>query len=191
MTNELWNNYKKETNKQIEDLQLKIMKIQDIRNLNHYWNLIHKGIMNAAIKIIPNHMTPTQHKERKYNQSHMINTFLERNKRRIVIDRVMKKQKDQQILITDPDEIKYITNEHFQTCPGGTHIQKEIPDTRKEQYTPLTAINPIIYKYLMTKPTYNELLDVLKQLPNDKASGPSAITNKMLKNLGSKMSECI
>ncbi|CAJ0647370.1 2046_t:CDS:2 [Entrophospora sp. SA101] len=74
MTNELWNNYKKETNKQIEDLQLKIMKIQDIRNLNHYWNLIHKGIMNAAIKIIPNHMTPTQHKERKFTRK-MVSSY--------------------------------------------------------------------------------------------------------------------
>src|SRR4051794_2151443 len=94
-------------------------------------------------------------------------------------------------LANHPDEIKCLTNEHFQTCPDGTHIQKEIPDQWKEQYTPLTTINPIIYKYLMTKPTYNEWLDVLKQLPNDKASGPSGITNEMLKNLGSKMSECI
>ncbi|CAJ0893772.1 6198_t:CDS:2 [Entrophospora sp. SA101] len=179
----------------------------DIRNLNHYWNLIHEGIMKAAIKIIPNHMTPTQHKERKYI---ITTTTIEDIRKKITLfhktliiktDLLNKKWNEEQIkkfvrqrcenYKDNQIEIKYLTNKHFQTCPGGTHTQKEIPDQWKEQYTPLTAINPTIYKYLMTKPTYNEWLDVLTQLPNDKAPGPSGITNEMLKNLGSKMSECI
>ena len=51
-----------------------------------------------------------------------------RSKRTIIIDRVLQTQDDQQILVTDPTEIKRLTNEHFQTCAGGIHTPKTISD---------------------------------------------------------------
>src|SRR5436190_1042772 len=53
------------------------------------------------------------------NQSHMIDSFLAREKRTIVIDRVLQTVDNHQTLVTDPTEIKQLTNTHFQTCPGG------------------------------------------------------------------------
>ena len=55
------------------------------------------------------------------NQKHMIDSFLDRSKRTIIIDRVLQIQNDHQLLVTDPNEIKRLTNEHFQTCAGGVH----------------------------------------------------------------------
>jgi hypothetical protein len=42
----------------------------------------------------------------------MIDSFLERQKRKIVIDRVLQSQGNQQILVTNPKEIKSLTALH-------------------------------------------------------------------------------
>ena len=125
------------------------------------------------------------------NQKHMIDSFLDRSKRTIIIDRVLQTQDDHQLLVTDPNEIKRLTNEHFQTCAGGVHTPKIIPDQWKDQYKPRHDLLPSIYDNLMSSPSSQEWADVIQQLPLHKASGPSGITNEMLKHLGPNMSETL
>jgi hypothetical protein len=128
----------------------------------------------------------------KDDKGHMIDSCLERDKRKITIDRLLRKDVDgEEVLVTDPQEIKEATNEHFQKCPGGIHEPKIIPPQWSEQYQPMSHINTHIYKYLMTAPEKSEWDQVIKQLPLDKAAGPSGITNEMLKHVGPKLNECI
>jgi hypothetical protein len=94
-------------------------------------------------------------------------------------------------LVTDPDEIKKLTNEHFQTCADGVHHDVKIPDYWKPQYSPHSDINSNIYSYLMTGITNQEWFDATRQLPLNKATGPSGISNKMIKHLGPNMTRAI
>ncbi|RIA98311.1 hypothetical protein C1645_812864 [Glomus cerebriforme] len=52
---------------------------------------------------------------------------IKENKCTIIIDRVLQSNNGTSTLITDPNEIKKLTNQHFQQCAGGTQIPKEIP----------------------------------------------------------------
>jgi hypothetical protein len=122
------------------------------------------------------------------NQKHMIDSFLERNKRTIIIDRVLQTKDNQQVLVTDPDEIKRLTNDHFQNCAGGHHTPRQIPDQWKPQYEPRSDINDSIYNFLMSSPSEQEWADVIQHLPLHSAAGPSGITNEMVKHLGPQMS---
>jgi hypothetical protein len=122
----------------------------------------------------------------------MIDSFMDRQKRSIVIDRVLTTSDDgTQELITNPADIKSLTNDHFQNCPGGHHINKEIPLQWQEQYTPRSDIDASIYADLMTPPSEAEWYAVINKLPNDKAAGPSGITNEMLKHLGPLMANAL
>ncbi|CAI2201432.1 7602_t:CDS:1, partial [Funneliformis geosporum] len=41
-----------------------------------------------------------------------------------------------------------------------------------------------IYETLLDTPTYNEWIELIKKLPNDKASGPSGVTYDLIKHFG-------
>src|ERR1700722_15379144 len=96
-----------------------------------FYDLLHNQRMNKQIK----EFVRTRCEDYKDNQSKMIDSIIERTKRTIVIDRVLKEKDGQQLLITDPEEIKHITNEHFQTCPGGIHTRQELPIRWQQQYS--------------------------------------------------------
>ena len=121
----------------------------------------------------------------------MIKSCLKRDNKKIVIDRLLTTIDGVDHLITDPPEIRRLTNEHFQTCPGGIHELKVIPPQWTSQYQPQNHVKPGIYKYLMTPPSDEEWSNVIKQLPLDKASGPLGITNEMLKHLGPLMNKTL
>jgi hypothetical protein len=125
----------------------------------------------------------------KSDQGSMINSLMNKSQRRIVIDRIIQNENDQEILITNPEKIKELTNKHFQTCPGAVNEEKEIPDQWKEQYKPQQHIDENIYQDLMKLPSQEEWFEIIKQLPNEKATGTSLISNEMLKHLGTSAQE--
>ena len=49
---------------------------------------------------------------------------------------------------------------------------------------PIQDIDPDIYTHIMSSPTYEEWSQIITSLPNNKASGPSGVSNEMLKHLG-------
>ncbi|CAH1770758.1 6033_t:CDS:2, partial [Entrophospora sp. SA101] len=119
----------------------------------------------------------------KDNPSHMINSLIDCHKRKIIINRVLINNNNNQELLVNPVQIKEATIHHFQTCAGGINMRKEIPQQWQQQYSPKSNINPDIYNTLMDLPSLNEWYNIIKNLPNDKAAGPSGITNKMIKYL--------
>ncbi|CAB4436595.1 unnamed protein product [Rhizophagus irregularis] len=102
----------------------------------------------------------------------------------ISIEKIYKKDHNgNEILITEEDQVLEETNRHFQTIAGSINRKKPIQGRWKEQYRPQPHINENIYSSIMDAPSYDEWLDIIRQLSNGKATGPSGMSNEMLKHL--------
>jgi len=119
------------------------------------------------------------------NDKHaMLTSALSRSRRTIVLDRIVINQAQGPILITEGDKIAIHVNNHFQTIAGGRHGPVTLPPRWQQQYKPKDEIDSRIYQSLMAPPDLDEWNATIKSLPNDKATGPSNISNEMLKHLG-------
>jgi hypothetical protein len=155
--------------------------------IQHQYDCLSKSFQDKQIKRFIQKRCDDYYDDKK----HMIDSFLEHNKRTIVINHVLQTRDNCQTLVTDPDEIKKLTNEHFQTCASGVHHDVEIPDYWKPQYSPRLDINDNIYSFLMTDITNQEWDDATQQLPLNKATGPSGISYEMIKHLGPNMTKAL
>src|SRR5215216_6051113 len=127
----------------------------------------------------------------------MIDSCLERNRKAIVLDRIMiHADTPNQHLELVPDAIKRQTASHFQNIAGSTNRDVSSfnspnlnPNWKnwERHYEPIETIENDCYSGIMDIPTYDDWLLTLKHLPDHKAPGPSKITNEMLKKLGPKM----
>src|SRR3990170_2543454 len=121
------------------------------------------------------------------NPTKMIDSLLNRQKRRIVLDKVIVKEADSEVLITDPIKVKAAVNSHFQSVANSKHSSKEFSDEWKfwkASYEPLSSINSNIYSTLMLPPSKSEWYEIVNNLPKGKAVGPSQISNEMLQHVG-------
>ena len=127
------------------------------------------------------------------NQKSMIDSILSRKRRVITLDRILVQDPltAETTLITDPEQIKSQTNQHFQTVAGGRHQPKQLNPRWTRQYTPLSGIKDEWYSTLMSSPTRDEWQSVINSLPNGKAAGPSGVSNEMLKHLGKPMANAL
>ncbi|GET62489.1 RNA-directed DNA polymerase from mobile element jockey-like [Rhizophagus irregularis DAOM 181602=DAOM 197198] len=125
------------------------------------------------------------------NQKCMINSVMEREIKSIVLDRVLIKENNEDKLITDEEKIKDIVNDHFQNIAGSTNQPKILSEYWAKFYFPQDEINDKIYKDLMVEPTNDELNEALNKLSNNKASGPTGISNEMLKHTSPEFKEII
>ena len=116
----------------------------------------------------------------------MINSILDREKQAIVIDRLVVKQDDKNIeLILDHDKIKDKVIDHFQKCalPPKLDSPPPMPQRWIDQYTPKDYINATVYDPVVGKIDEEEWHDTIRNLPSNKATGPSGISNEMIKHL--------
>ena len=118
----------------------------------------------------------------------MIDSLLERNKRFIVLDKIIYKDtNNEEQVTTDPDLIKQLTNNHFQNVANLKNSSKEFsPEWSKwkDEYASKSDIDGSIYNNLMSISSLSEWHEVISSLPNHKAIRPSKISNDMLKHLG-------
>src|SRR6266542_3939810 len=124
------------------------------------------------------------------NKRRMINSLTEKNLKKISIETVYKKDNEVEVLITDPDIVMKETNQHFQTIAGAVNKEKILVEGDRwyKQYDPKTMnINADIYKDLMQIPSWDDWLQVIKELPSGKAAGKSGISYEMIKHLSEEM----
>ena len=123
----------------------------------------------------------------------MINSILERHRRRVTIDRVLITNIDDnsQTLVTDQDEIKVHVNAHFQQVAGGAQLRQTLSPRWAAQYSPIARINEQWYDRIMDPPSIDEWSNIVSHLANGKAPGPSGVSNEMIKHVGPKMSKAI
>jgi hypothetical protein len=131
----------------------------------------------------------------KFNQTKMINSILNRKPRKIVLDHLhyLDKETNELIFTTDQKEIELKTINHFKYLGKSIeelHIKfnslEDIPLEWRPYYDKNNTnfIEEIIS--IGQEITINELNTTIKELPNDKASGPSGIVYEDLKLTGPK-----
>src|SRR3954447_17368268 len=126
----------------------------------------------------------------------MIDSFLERNRKTIVLDRILVDHNTpNQHLALDPEAIKFHTAQYFQTIAGSTNRIVTDPDTAdfspnwhnwEHYYDLIEEIPDNTYDSLMDLLSVDEWNNIIKHLPDRKAPGPSKITNELLKKLDPK-----
>jgi hypothetical protein len=179
------NNYD-EIKSTLTDLKLKLKIILDFKTQHHNWtqHKIEKFIINRENNI-------------SENQTKMINSILERKPQRLIIDRVLYKDDNNQLIFTDDMNIvEKITIKHYRDI--GSH------DTSPNNYSNKTPLSPFwsnIYKpkilntnftnEIIQPITIDEISSTLRSLPNNKAPGITGITYEMWKHFPSSHHDII
>ncbi|CAB4425390.1 unnamed protein product [Rhizophagus irregularis] len=96
------------------------------------------------------------------NKKAMINSIAEREICTIILDYIVHETPSGTTLVTDPDEIKKLSNNHFQLCPA-------------------------IYNNIMDPPSWDEWIQSVSELSNKKTTGPFGISNEMIKHLSDEI----
>ena len=118
----------------------------------------------------------------------MINSILNVNHRRIVLDRVLIDNNDHTTtLLTEPTDINTAATRHFQTAAGAVNQPKIIPPEWIEEYNPISHIDDNVYLPLIKDISIDELITIIHELPHNKACGPSTISNEMIKHYPTSM----
>ena len=130
----------------------------------------------------------------------MLDLLLNRKHNKIKLDRIINKNEEtmELELISEPDDVKINVNNYYQKFNlSGIDNQTENDFLEKfntrwqNQYTPKDNIDENIYNNLMDPPTFFEWLDIVKNLPKNKAAGPSGITNEMLQHADKKIQKLL
>ena len=129
----------------------------------------------------------------KDNPTRMLSSILEREHRRIDLNKVLITTEDgSQHLSSHPDDVKTYTRSHFSKISSSPqspphHLWNEW----SLHYQPPNHINPEWYCSVMSPISIEELGDTILDLPSKKATGPSTISNEMLKHLSTQTKEIL
>jgi hypothetical protein len=165
----------------------KILKEKYIEEINELYNLFYTKLQVKIASIKENKIKEAikqRQQDLEFNQKRMIDNVMEREFKKINIDRVLSiNQKGEDILIVDEEEIKIKVADHFQNCAGTISVDKELPDYWKQEYDSKnqTHISFLAYDSVTKHITIEEILEVAKELPNGKACSPSGITYENIK----------
>ena len=118
------------------------------------------------------------------NQSWMLNSVLNREKRHITLNRIMVTDQDAPYISTDPADIKWIATKHYQLSAGIPSNDISIPNAWIDEFNPKSHIDASNYQDLINPITEEEYSQITSALPNNKASGLSTITYKSVKHAG-------
>ncbi len=116
----------------------------------------------------------------------MIDSILNREKRTILLDRlIIKDPIHGQMLIMNPQTIQTHAMQHFQQYALPYTASPQMNERWLAQFASKPYINDDWYQSIMVLPTWDEWINTLQSLLNDKACGPSKLHNKFYKHAGS------
>ena len=172
-----------------------------IDKLKHSWSTISQMIMKESQKNISDkikHFIEEREHNYKNNQRKMINSLLNKEFRKITLDRLTYiDEHNSENFTTDQTLIEKLSIDHYQNI-GGMDIHpfsfrhtQTIPDEWKEFYDPRPNISAHNSNNLLKDITQSEYYLVVRSLPNNKATGPSTISYEMIKNLSDEMHNII
>ena len=123
----------------------------------------------------------------------MISSLTDRKKSSVKLDRIVIQEHDpleglrHKYISTNPKTIKQQTENFYHKAFGRRKANFDKLDASwKDQYRPINPINMEWYKDLLAEPSEEEITKAIRDLPNNKASGPSDINYEMLKKLGER-----
>src|SRR5918911_3982287 len=94
----------------------------------------------------------------------MIDRVLNRERRQIVLDRIIQIQNDDTVeIITNPEQIKNGVKEHLYQWTKGVEINNtEVNNRWTQQYKPISQIDEVIYNPLIATIHEEEIIKVIK-----------------------------
>ena len=112
----------------------------------------------------------------------MISSLLERSSKRVVIDRIVKDDNSDIVLVNQKEEVLEEVRNHFkkQFCKRNTWAS-DMLSRWKEVYNPLEKVNSRIYNSLKNKISEEEWLKALKETKSKSAPGLSGISYLLIK----------
>ena len=178
----------KEITKELKENNLPMDTIQ---NLLHSLKKLHKIILN---KLRIENRLHTQQKIHKAIQKNIDN--LHNSPKRMIRNTLQHKNPQanfQKIIdpindsvITDPQEIHSFIEEYYTKLYNNdtsTNTQTDIPSNWSSSYHPISSIKLEWYNNLLSEITTIEIQDTISNLPNNKAPGPSEISNDIIKKI--------
>lgn len=166
-----WISWKKDIKETIQMLKEESIRIENQKT--------DKSIKEAIIQRCAN---------LKESPGKMISSLTNQHKSSVYIDRIVIKQDGgSEYISTDPAETKKQVENYYTQAFGKrkSNFQRLSKEWKKE-YRPKDYINSSWFDNLLKQPSNQELDEVLKELPNNKAPGPSGISYEMIKNLKGK-----
>jgi len=120
----------------------------------------------------------------------MLNSLLNRYKKKLVIDRIVLTEGIFTRLITDPEEMLQNCHLQYETLKkkrehGFNNLDPEWRDT----YEPILTISDHVYTDLLNEPSLEEWNAVVNSMNKDSAPGSSAISYQMLRCLSDSVNQ--
>ncbi|CAJ0636480.1 1184_t:CDS:1, partial [Entrophospora sp. SA101] len=104
----------------------------------------------------------------------MINSILERNRKPLIIDKIIDDGNSNPIMITEPEEILKKTKKYFEkSAQQRSQDRVEFIRVWSEQYQPKKEIDKNWYDQIMKQIGREELMETLTKCNNQKAAGES------------------
>ena len=120
----------------------------------------------------------------------MFSSLLERSSQKIQLDRVIIKNEEQEVLLTEEKEVLNKVRSHFKKQFQKRKVgNSRIINKQIEAYRPIAKINENIYDSLSKPISIQEQQAVLKDVKNKSASGSSGISYPLIRKAGSLAQE--
>ena len=117
---------------------------------------------------------------------HMLSSLLERSSKRIILDRIVKEDKFNTILINKENEVLEEVRIHFESQFRKRKSQEDYMSSKwKNIYSPIQEIDSEIYNDLDTNISEEEWTEALKNTKSKSAPGLSGISYPLIKKVGS------
>ncbi|CAB4443904.1 unnamed protein product [Rhizophagus irregularis] len=122
------------------------------------------------------------------NKKYMLDSILNRKRKKIILDKVLIEKNGQKQLCTTDKEITEAMIEHYRNV-AGKKVNDGITmnDRWQWQYAPKDDIDKDWYNAIVKEITEEEWKDTIQELAKDKAAGPLKVSNEELKHLGVNM----
>jgi hypothetical protein len=178
----------KEITKELKENNLPTDSLQ---NLQHSLKKLHKIILNKLKIENRLHTQQKIHKaiQKNINNFHnfpkkMIRNTLQHKNPQANLQKIINPTKES--VISNPQEIHSFIEDYYTKLynnNSSTDSQKDIPANWSSQYHPISSIKTEWYDNLLSEITTTEIQNTISNLPNNKAPGPSEISNDIIKKI--------
>ena len=173
---------------EIEELSEEVWSKEKLKDLKTWWKIMYTKVQQARKKedLEEINIAVEQRCEAIQGElKHMISSLLERSSRRVVIDRVIKKDNSDIILLNQRDEVLNEVRDHFQKQFRKRNTQNtDLPRRWEKAYRPLEKVDPEIYNSLESEVSEPEWVEALRKTKSNSAPGPSGISYPLIKKVG-------
>ena len=117
---------------------------------------------------------------------HMLSSLLERSSKRVIIDRIVKEDSADIILVNQKDEVLEEVRSHFKKQFRKRNSKaKSMTKKWKEIYRPIEELRKEVYESLTNEISEEEWIEALRKAKLKSAPGPSDISYPLIKKAGS------